>query len=99
VVHLANGTILGGFTVYPFDKQNIVRPGLGLLFNLNRKLTFLQKSDASIPVAGYDDYYIVYGNSELRIKSLELKLFSNFGLNSSTFDSREFKLIHFLGCE
>ena len=36
----------------------------------------------------YDEFYIIFGNSELRIKSQENKLFSNFGLTSSFYDSK-----------
>jgi len=28
----------------------------------------------------YDDFYIIFGNSELRIKAGELLIFSNFGI-------------------
>jgi hypothetical protein len=33
----------------------------------------------------YDDYFIIFGNSEIRIKSGEKKMFSNFGLSNSYF--------------
>ena len=36
----------------------------------------------------YDEYYIIYGNSEIRIKSLETKVFSNFGVKNGFYDSR-----------
>lgn len=36
----------------------------------------------------YDKYFLIYGNSEIRIKSGEKKLFSNFGINNSYFFSR-----------
>jgi hypothetical protein len=31
----------------------------------------------------YDDFFVIFGNSEIRIKSLEKKIFSNFGLSTS----------------
>ena len=40
----------------------------------------------------YDDYYIIFGNSELRIKSLETKVFSNFGVRNGYFESRGDKI-------
>ncbi len=50
-----------------------------------------------MPVAYYDDYYIGFGNSELRIRSMELSLFSNFGISSGTFDSLGFRRVDFTG--
>lgn len=47
----------------------------------------------------YDDYYLALGNAELRIKSLELKFFSNFGNGNGIFDSQGKKRIDFMGCE
>jgi hypothetical protein len=45
----------------------------------------------------YDDYYIIFGNSEIRLKSQENKLFSNFGSNNSYYASRGFKVSVLLG--
>ena len=36
----------------------------------------------------YDDYYLIFGNSEIRLRSLEFKLFSNFGISNIFYDSR-----------
>lgn len=36
----------------------------------------------------YDDYYIIFGNSEIRLKSLESKVFSNFGIANGYFENR-----------
>jgi len=31
----------------------------------------------------YDDFFVIFGNSEIRIKSQEKKVFSNFGVSNS----------------
>lgn len=36
----------------------------------------------------YDKYFIIFGNSEIRVKSGDRVLFSNFGVNNSYFNSR-----------
>jgi len=36
----------------------------------------------------YDDYYIIFGNSEIRLKSLELSVFSNFGISNGFYESK-----------
>lgn len=35
----------------------------------------------------YDNYYFIFGNAEIRLKSQEKKVFSNFGIANSTFDN------------
>jgi len=46
----------------------------------------------------YDDCFIIFGNSELRININEKTAFSNFGTeNSPCFDSRNRKVKDFLG--
>jgi hypothetical protein len=37
----------------------------------------------------YDPYYIVFGNAELRIKTGEKMLFSNYGMTTGYFDYSE----------
>ena len=36
----------------------------------------------------YDDYYIIFGNSELRIQSLEDKVFCNFAIVCNFFETK-----------
>lgn len=47
----------------------------------------------------FDDFYFIFGNSEMRIKPNEMKLFSNFGVNTSTFDNMGLPRKDFLGVE
>jgi hypothetical protein len=35
----------------------------------------------------YDDYYLIFGNSEIRLKSGEGIVFSNFGIANSHFEN------------
>ena len=71
----------------------------GLLFSLtNLKVYALNnlknnpkkdKKDTK-PICGmvYDDFFLIFGNSEIRIKSGEKKIFSNFGINNAYFFSK-----------
>ena len=45
----------------------------------------------------YDEYYLVFGNSEVRIKSQENIVFSNFGISNEFFCSRGKKVDWLLG--
>ena len=40
----------------------------------------------------YDQYYAIFGNAEIRVKSGLNTVFSNFGINNSFFDSRGDKI-------
>ena len=39
----------------------------------------------------YDNYFLIFGNSELRLKHAENKFFTNFGIANSFFDSNNEK--------
>ena len=45
----------------------------------------------------YDDYYLIFGNSELRVKTLEWRVFSNFGIMNSFYDCRGHRVDALLG--
>ena len=49
------------------------------IFNLNS--TFKQ-------AIVYDDYFLIFGNSELRIKTGDAKCFSNIGISTGYFDTK-----------
>lgn len=36
----------------------------------------------------YDDYYMIFGNSEIRIKSQDNKVFSNFGTTNGYYNAQ-----------
>ena len=44
----------------------------------------------------YDKFYAIYGNGELRVKTGEKKVFSNFGIMNSYFDNKGKKIIDFM---
>lgn len=99
MVKLANGYVIGGFTEYAIDKARIEKPGSGFIFNCNLKKTYYVKNDARLPVVSYDDYFCLFGNAEIRLKSQEAKIFSNFGIAASTFDTGRESRTKFLNIE
>ena len=60
----------------------------------NEKIYRVNKNFRAIT---YDEYYIIYGNSEVRIKSLETKVFCNFGLKNGFYESKGDGVNEFLG--
>lgn len=73
--------------MYPVDPDRIMRPGKGFLFSVTGKKVYHIRSDPKLPVVSYDNYYFIFGNAEIRLKSQEKKVFSNFGIANSTFDN------------
>jgi len=55
------------------------------------------KKDPRMPVVSYDDFFFIFGNSEIRLKTQERKIFSNFGVAASTFDSMGEPKLVFMG--
>lgn len=63
----------------------------GLLFSLTKKEVF-ELVEQNKRAVVYDEYYVIFGNSELRIKSQETRLYSNFGITSGYYRSRGLKV-------
>ena len=56
----------------------------GMLMSLtNKKVYPLMEGKRSIT---YDNYFLIFGNSEIRIKQGELKVFSNFAIANGFFN-------------
>lgn len=86
LIKLKTGWICGGYSEGAFvPKQTSTKDGL--LFSLTAQRYFSLK-ETNKKAIQYDEFYIIFGNSELRIKSQDNKLFSNFGLASSYYDPR-----------
>jgi hypothetical protein len=98
-VKLTNGTVIGGFTIYPYEqeKNEAAGRGKGFLFSLTLEKVFKQKIDARQGVTTYDNFYYIFGNAEIRIRTQEKKVFSNFGIATSTFDADKVSRADFLG--
>ena len=45
----------------------------------------------------YDEYFLIFGNSEIRIKAANKELYSNFAINNAYFNSRGFTVDVMLG--
>lgn len=81
-----------------FFKPKTPSRGEGMLVSLsNRECYYLSEKSRKATV--YDDYFLIFGNSEVRIKTQEKKLFSNFGLNSNYYKNRGHGAVELLGTE
>lgn len=63
IVHLSNGTKIGGFAVDPQVEDIVHRPGKGFIFSLTDRKVYHMKREPRLPMTTYDIYYFVIGNS------------------------------------
>jgi hypothetical protein len=87
------GKLIAGYSEEAFDAGGIIR-GHGILFSLWGRKAFELREKRAI---SYDDYFLILGNSELRIKTGEYRLFSNFGIANSYYNNRGEKVHALLG--
>ena len=100
MIKTIEGVIFGGFSVYPADKDNVIKPGNGCLFSVTHERVFrLKINQDKFGVLPYDDYYFMLGNSEIRLKTGEKKVYSNFGILASAFEAHGFSRSKFLGTD
>jgi hypothetical protein len=68
----------------------------GLLFSLTNRKVF-EPLKANSKVITYDEFFLIFGNSELRLKKNEKKVFSSFGISNAYFANRGEKIDVLLG--
>lgn len=96
VVRLKNGRIVSGYSADAFASNGRAMAG-GLIFSLTESKVFRVIPGKKAVV--WDDYYMIFGSSDLRLKTGELRLFSNFGINSSNYNSEGYTYKVLLGDE
>lgn len=87
------GKLIAGYSEEAFDASGIVR-GYGMIMSLWGRKMFELKEKKAI---SYDDYFLIFGNSELRVKTGEFRLFSNFGIANAYYNNRGEKVHALLG--
>jgi hypothetical protein len=85
IVKTTDGAFLAGYSESAISPSNNADRS-GLIVSLTNQLVFpLLEEKKSVT---YDDYYIIFGNSEIRVKSLELSVFSNFGISNGFYNCK-----------
>lgn len=85
IVKTETGFYFGAFSESPFDSTKIADKE-GIIISLtNRKVFNVQKGKKPIT---YDNFYFIIGNSEIRLKHGETKVFCNFGINNGYYNSK-----------
>ncbi len=85
LIKLSNNVVIGGYSSQGLEKGRL--GNRGFLFSLTLNRSFPVRKNTKSSVQPYDDYFYIFGNSDLMIKPTEMKLFSNFGGKNSTFDN------------
>lgn len=62
LVKLKNGTMVGGFTVFPFVVE-VERPGKGFIFSLSAEKSFKMKKQPKVAVTTNDPFFLIIGSS------------------------------------
>lgn len=81
LLKLANGRVLGCYSNHAFVQG--CRGDEALLMVVGTESVFYLRRGAQ--AIAYDDYYLIFGNSEIRLKSGDNLVFSNFGIANSHF--------------
>ncbi len=92
---MTNGQIISGYSEPPFKPQTNVDYKPGMMFGFNNRKVFTVKKQPTTkhnktcpkPIT-YDEYYIIWGDQDIRIKLGCKELFSNYSaMNCSYEDS------------
>lgn len=84
VIKLSNGRFIGIFSEGPFYPKMESKYG-AMILSLSDGKIFVPLPNCQAIV--YDDQAVVFGNSDIKIKTGEKKVFSNFGTPNSYYES------------
>ena len=89
IIKLKNGLFLAAFSSIPLinNVTTYYREKRGMLLCLDHKKCFKLKNTQDATPVMYDDYFLVFGNKELKIRILDNKVSSTFGSDFGFFDN------------
>lgn len=76
------GRVIAAYSEECFTSKGTKKGDALLMALWNQKVYEIKKTAKGVT---YDDYFMIFGNSEIRIKFMEAKVFSNFGINNGYF--------------
>ena len=77
LIRLKNGRLIAGYSVGALSEKEPAMKG-GIILSLTEKKCF--QTVAGKRSLSYDSFFLIFGNSELRLKHGEDKFFTNFGI-------------------
>ena len=94
VVKTEIGMFFGGYSEAPISSSKAANKS-GILFSLTNKMTFpVLPSKRTLT---YDTYFFIFGNSEIRLKQGEFKVFCNFGIANGFYNPKGANINDLLG--
>lgn len=97
LIKTAKGALIASFYSGEYLRgEPMVKPAL--LISLNNNLAFelysilTNQSARQFRGMTYDDFFLIFGNAELRIRANERTIFSNFGIGNSFFNNRSHRV-------
>ena len=84
LIKLQNSRVIAGYSIGALSKEASTEGGLILSID-EEKAFSLSRNKRSLT---YDEFFLIYGNSELRIRQGEMMFFSNFGIGAGFYNSR-----------
>ena len=94
IIKTSSGYLLGCYSNSPISPKTTAQSKGCLISISNRKLFPCGKGKKSV---AYDDYYIIFGKAEIRMKFLQKKVFSNFGIGCCSYEYKDHKVDILLG--
>ncbi len=90
---IKNGQIIAGYSNPPFNPKINTENKQGLIFGIKNRKIFTLKSGQNLnnlrkaprPII-YDEFFIMWGNSDIRIKYGTTELFSSYGISMSFYE-------------
>jgi hypothetical protein len=95
IIETLNRYMLAGFTEDSFKPSGEPSKGTGLIMSLTSGKVFKLLGDKK--AISYDDYYMIFGNSEIRLKTQETTVFSNLGIANRHYNTENYKVNILLG--
>ena len=106
VVKTINSAFVAGFYSGNYNEKEEILNSFSLLISLTNDDSFVLQADSEGKASKkanrgmiYDKFYAIYGNAELRVKTGEKKVFSNFATVNAYFNNRGKKVVDFLNSE
>ena len=91
IVRLKNEKIVAAYSKEALVK-GVENNGDGFLAELSGKKSFyLKKNNAKAKISSWNEYFLIFGNAELRIKSGESQVYSNLGSTFKYFNTEKAK--------
>ncbi len=85
LLRLKNKRLIAGYSVGPIVENTSTTEG-GLILSLTAQKSFeLLPGKKSV---SYDTFFLIFGNSELRLKHADTTFFTNFGIANSFYNHR-----------